>query len=699
MRSIKDFTEITETASCRYSLYLSAMNDKIEKIKQHANNLRAEIELHNYRYYVLDNPIIPDAEYDKLLHELQQIEQDNPQLITADSPTQRVGAAPLKAFSQITHHIPMLSLSNAFDDTEVEAFNRRVCEGLSVDATEYTVEPKFDGLAVSLCYENGILKTGATRGDGNTGEDITLNLKTIKSIPLSLPIRNPPPFLEVRGEVLMLKADFLTLNQRQLAKGEKEFANPRNAAAGSLRQLDPAVTATRRLTFFAYGVGQYEDAHMPHDKHSNMLNYLSSLHFPVARECRVVTGLQGLLGYYQTIGAQRENLPYAIDGVVYKVNSLLQQEQLGFVSRAPRFAIAHKFPAQEAVTQLLGIDVQVGRTGALTPVARLKPVFVGGVTVTNATLHNADEIERKDVRIGDTVIVRRAGDVIPEIVSVILEKRPVDSQVFNMPVHCPVCGAKAVRLQDEAASRCTGGLFCPAQRKQAILHFASRRAMDIEGLGDKLVDQMVDNAIVRTPADLYKLGITALANLERMAEKSANNILSAIEKSKYTTLARFIYALGIRNVGEATAKDFAAYLGSLNRLVEADTERLQQIPGIGPVVAQSIVDFFAEPHNREVIEQLRASGVHWDEHEGKTSLSGAAVPLQGKTFVLTGTLPNMSREEAKEKIEALGGKVSGSVSKKTDYVVVGADPGSKYDKAVGLGVTILDEGGLLTLLQ
>lgn len=699
MRSIKDFTEITETASCRYSLYLSAMNDKIEKIKQHANDLRAEIELHNYRYYVLDNPIIPDAEYDKLLHELQQIEQDYPQLITADSPTQRVGAAPLKAFSQITHHIPMRSLSNAFDDTEVEAFNRRVCEGLSVDVTEYTAEPKFDGLAVSLCYENGILKTGATRGDGNTGEDITLNLKTIKSIPLSLPVRNPPPFLEVRGEVLMLKTDFLALNQRQLAKGEKEFANPRNAAAGSLRQLDPAVTATRRLAFFAYGVGQYEDAHMPHDTHSNMLSYLSVLHFPVAKERRVVKGLPGLLDYYQAIGAQRENLPYAIDGVVYKVNSLLQQEQLGFVSRAPRFAIAHKFPAQEAVTQLLGIDVQVGRTGALTPVARLKPVFVGGVTVTNATLHNADEIERKDVRIGDTVIVRRAGDVIPEIVSVILEKRPVDSQVFNMPVHCLVCGAKAARLQDEAASRCTGGLFCPAQRKQAILHFASRRAMDIEGLGDKLVDQMVDNAIVCTPADLYKLGITALANLERMAEKSANNILSAIEKSKYTTLARFIYALGIRNVGEATAKDLAACLGSLDRLIEADTERLQQIPDIGPIVAQSIVDFFAEPHNREVIEQLRASGVHWDEHEGKTLLSGAAVPLQGKTFVLTGTLPNMSREEAKEKIEALGGKVVGSVSKKTDYVVVGADPGSKYDKAVGLGITILDEGGLLTLLQ
>ncbi len=699
MCSIKDFPEITETAAYRYSLYLLVMNDNIEKIKQHAHDLRAVIELHNYRYYVLDNPIIPDAEYDKLLRELQQIEQDYPQLITADSPTRRVGAAPLKAFSQITHRIPMLSLNNAFDDTKVEAFNRRICEGLSVDHVEYTVEPKFDGLAVSLCYENGILKTGATRGDGNTGEDITLNLKTIKSIPLSLPVKNPPPFLEVRGEVLMLKADFLALNQRQLARGEKEFANPRNAAAGSLRQLDPAITATRRLTFFAYGVGQYEDTQMPQDTHSNMLKYLSSLYFPVAKECQVATGLQGLLDYYQAIGAQRENLPYAIDGVVYKVNSLLQQEKLGFVSRAPRFAIAHKFLAQEAVTQLLAIDVQVGRTGALTPVARLKPVFVGGVTVTNATLHNADEIERKSVRIGDTVIVRRAGDVIPEIVSVILEKRLVDAPSFVMPTYCPVCGSKAVRLPDEAVSRCTGGLFCPAQRKQAILHFASRRGMDIEGLGDKLVDQMIENAMVRTPADLYRLGLTALANLERMADKSANNIFQAIEKSKQTTLARFIYALGVRNVGEATAKDLAVHLGNLDRLIETDCERLQQIPAIGPVMAQSIVGFFAEPHNREVIAQLRASGVHWDEHEGKTSLSGVAAPLQGKTFVLTGTLPNMSREEAKEKIEALGGKVTDSVSKKTDYVVVGADPGSKYDKAAGLGIAILDEEELLVLLQ
>ena len=675
------------------------MNDNIETIKLRLQALRADIELHNYRYYVVDNPTIPDAEYDQLFRELQQIEQNYPQLITADSPTQRVGAAPLKAFSQITHQVPMLSLSNAFDDAEVEAFDRRVCEGLSVDSVEYAVEPKFDGLAVSLCYEHGMLKTGATRGDGNTGEDITLNLKTIKSIPLSLPVKNAPPLLEVRGEVLMLKADFVALNQRQLAKGEKEFANPRNAAAGSLRQLDPAITASRRLTFFAYGIGQYQDTQMPQDKHSHVMAYLAALHFPVAKECTVVTGLQELLAYYQMIGAQRESLPYDIDGVVYKVNALLQQEQLGFVSRAPRFAIAHKFPAQEAITQLLDIDVQVGRTGALTPVARLKPVFVGGVTVTNATLHNADEIERKDVRIGDTVIVRRAGDVIPEVVSVILDKRPVDAQAFTLPVHCPVCGAKAVRLPGEAVSRCTGGLFCPAQRKQAILHFASRRAMDIEGLGDKLVDQMVDHAIVRTPADLYQLGLAALVNLERMADKSANNILLAIKKSKQTTLARFIYALGIRNVGEATAKELAAHLGSLDRLIEADSERLQQIPDIGPVVAQSIVDFFAEKHNCEVIEQLRSSGVHWDEHEGKPESSSAAVPLQGKTFVLTGALPNMSREEAKESIELLGGKVTGSVSKKTDYVVVGADPGSKYDKAVSLGIPILDEAELLALIR
>ncbi|MBS0424747.1 MAG: NAD-dependent DNA ligase LigA [Proteobacteria bacterium] len=675
------------------------MHDTIEKKNQRAQALRTEIERHNYLYYALDNPAIPDAEYDRLLRELQQIEQDYPQLVTAGSPTQRVGAAPLKAFAQIAHDIPMLSLSNAFEDSEVEAFDRRVCDGLAVDEIEYTAEPKFDGLAVSLRYENGVFKTGATRGDGYTGEDITLNLKTIRSIPLKLPVDYPPALLEVRGEVLMLKKDFLRLNEQQSAKGEKEFANPRNAAAGSLRQLDPGITATRRLTFFAYGIGQCDDAQLPQDTHHNMLRYLSSLHFPVSAECRVVTGLPGLLEYYRTIGAKRDDLPYAIDGVVYKVNSLTFQEKLGFVSRAPRFAIAHKFPAQEAMTQLLAIDVQVGRTGALTPVARLQPVFVGGVNVTNATLHNTDEIERKDVRVGDIVIVRRAGDVIPEIVSVVMEKRPAGALVFILPAHCPVCGAKAVRLPDEAVARCTGGLFCPAQRKQALLHFASRRAMDIEGLGDKLVDQLVDQAIVRTPADLYRLGIAALANLERMAEKSANNIVSAIEKSKRTTLARFIYALGIRNVGEATAKDLAAYLGSLDRLMAADSECLQQIPDVGPVVAQSIAGFFAEAHNREVIEQLRACGVHWDEHEGKSLLTGTAAPLSGKTFVLTGTLPAMSREEAKEKIEALGGKVSSSVSKKTDYVVAGADPGSKYDKAVSIGVTILDQAGLEALLE
>ncbi|OQW39755.1 MAG: DNA ligase (NAD(+)) LigA [Proteobacteria bacterium SG_bin4] len=674
------------------------MHQNIEEIRQRLQQLRSDIELHNYRYYVLDQPTIPDAEYDKLFRELQRIEQDYPSLITVDSPTQRVGAAPLKAFAQIAHAIPMLSLSNAFENDEVIAFDRRVCEGLLVDSVEYAVEPKFDGLAVSLRYENGVLKSGATRGDGYTGEDITLNLKTIRSIPLKLPVDSPPALLEVRGEVLMLKKDFLRLNQQQSAKGEKEFANPRNAAAGSLRQLDPEITATRRLAFFAYGIGDYEDPRMPQNTHSQVMAYLASLHFPVAQESKVVQGVRGLLDYYQAIAAQRETLPYDIDGVVYKVNAIAQQEQLGFVSRAPRFAIAHKFPAQEAMTKLLDIDVQVGRTGALTPVARLQPVFVGGVTVTNATLHNADEVERKDVRIGDTVIVRRAGDVIPEVVSVVPEKRPPDARVFLMPSHCPVCGAKAVRLPGEAVSRCTGGLFCPAQRKQAILHFASRRALDVDGLGEKLVDQLVDQAIVRTPADLYRLGIAALANLERMADKSANNIVKAIEASKHTTLARFIYALGIRNVGEATAKDLATYLGSLDRLMAADSEQLQQIPDVGPVVAQSIVDFFAEAHNCEVVEQLRACGVYWDEQDGK-AVAAIATPLQGKTFVLTGTLPHMNREEAKEKIEALGGKVSGSVSSKTDYVIAGADPGSKYDKAVSLGVTILDEDALLKLLD
>ena len=680
-----------------------------DDIWHRAQKLRDTIELHNYNYYALDAPTIPDAEYDKLFQELQELEQHYPQLITPDSPTQRIGAAPLKAFSQIFHRTPMLSLGNAFKAAEVDAFDRRARQTLGVDNVEYAVEPKFDGLAVSLCYEDGIFMTGATRGDGYVGEDVTLNLRTVRSIPLQLQVgrytAQRPVFMEVRGEVLMLKADFEKLNRQQREKNEKEFINPRNAAAGSLRQLDPGITATRRLTFFAYGIGACKGGNVPRDKHDRVMDYLASLRFPVARERKVVSGAIALLEYHREIEGLREGLPYDIDGTVYKVNDLAQQEKLGFVSRAPRFAVAHKFPAQEAVTELLGIDVQVGRTGTLTPVARLKPVFVGGVTVTNATLHNEDEIRRKDVMIGDSVTVRRAGDVIPEVVAVQKEKRPPHVRLFTMPDHCPVCGAKAVRLPGEAVTRCTGGLFCPAQRKQAVLHFASRRAMNIDGVGDKLVEQLVDNAIIRTPADLYKLGITALANLGRMAEKSAGNVVSAIQKSKSTTLARFIYSLGIRNVGETTAKDLARYFGNLDRLIMADAESLQQVPDIGPVVAQSITSFFSERHNLEVIEQLRAGGVRWEEGAGMQQANAGPTAslsvgkLGGKTFVLTGTLLSLTREDAKERIEALGGKVAGSVSKRTDYVVAGTDPGSKYDKAVELGIAILDETGLLQLLQ
>jgi DNA ligase (NAD+) len=680
-----------------------SMSAELESVQQHLMTLRQQIELYNYQYYVLNAPSVPDAEFDRLFRALQQIEQKYPHLVTPESPTQRIGAAPVRAFAQVQHNTPMLSLNNAFDEDEVKAFDRRVTEGLAELAAaspiEYAVEPKFDGLAVTLRYENGIFKTGATRGDGYTGEDITHNLRTIKVIPLALSAEKTPGFLEVRGEVLMLKADFIQLNKEQLEKGEKPFANPRNAAAGSLRQLDAAVTATRRLMFFAYGIAPNRDALAPQDTHSAVMAYLAGLHFPIARECAVVQGFAGLIAYYNNIAAQREQLPYDIDGVVYKVNALAQQEKLGFVSRAPRFALAHKFPAQEAMTRLLDIDVQVGRTGALTPVARLEPVFVGGVTVTNATLHNADEISRKDIRIGDTVIIRRAGDVIPEIVSVVYTQRPAKTRRFVMPDHCPVCGARAVRPEGETVARCTGGLFCPAQRKQALLHFASRRAMDIEGLGEKLVNQLVDNAIVRTPADLYALGIAALANLERMAEKSAGNILAAIEKSKQTTLARFIYALGIRNVGEATAKDLARHFGNLDRLMDAGMENLLQVRDIGPIVAQSIVDFFTENHNREVIERLRASGISWEESTGTASEPANISAISGKTFVLTGTLPNMTREDAKAQIEKLGGKVTGSVSKNTDYLIAGSDPGSKYEKGVKLGITILDENGLKNLLQ
>ncbi len=675
------------------------MNHIAEEICLRVQDLREIIERHNYYYFVLDKPVISDAAYDQIFRQLQQFEQRYPQLVTPESPTQRVGATPLKEFSQVIHRSPMLSLGNAFERAEVEAFDRRVREALGVDCVEYAVEPKFDGLAVSLCYEKGILKTGATRGDGATGEDITLNLRTIKSIPLHLPTAGSSEFLEVRGEVLMLKADFIKLNQQQQNKEENLFANPRNAAAGSLRQKDPSITATRRLTFFAYGIGVDENTKTPKDKHSSVMAYLASLYFPVAQACKTVAGLQALLKFYDEISAMRDHLPYDIDGVVYKVNSLSQQDQLGFVSRAPRFALAHKFPAQEAVTQLLDIDVQVGRTGALTPVARLEPVLVGGVTVTNATLHNVDEINRKDIRVGDSVTVRRAGDVIPEVVSVVLAQRPIHSEPFIMPEQCPVCGARAIRLPEEKVVRCTGGLFCPAQQKRAIKHFASRRAMKIEGLGEKLVEKLVDNAVVRTPADLYKLGFTALTNLQRMAEKSAHNILAAIESSKNTTLPRFIYALGIRNVGEATAKELAQHFGSLDRLMDTDIESLQHVTDIGPIVAASVVNFFAEQHNREVIEQLRCGGVNWKEGEGVSILVSENTAVGGKTFVLTGVLENMTREKAKEEIEKQGGKVIASVSKKTDYVVVGTNPGSKYDKAVELGIVILDEVKLQTLLH
>jgi len=661
------------------------------RIKQ----LREEIESHNYRYYVLDAPLIPDAEFDKLFRELQQLETDYPQLATPDSPTQRVGARPAAEFAQITHRVPMLSLSNAFADDEVEAFDRRVREGLGRENIDYAVEPKFDGLAISLVYERGVLVLAATRGDGYSGEEVTANVKTIRAVPLKLHATHPPALLEVRGEVLMLKRDFESLNAAQRAKGEKEFANPRNAAAGSLRQLDSKITAARKLTFFAYALGAVEGVRLPR-RHSQVMDWLSELHFPVCHERRVVSGVSGLLAYYRELGVKRDTLPYEIDGVVYKVNDLAAQDELGFVSRAPRFAVAHKYPAQEMMTEVLDIDVQVGRTGAITPVARLKPVFVGGVTVTNATLHNEDEVRRKDVRIGDFVIVRRAGDVIPEVVSVMREKRPDTARPFVMPTHCPVCGSHIVKLPDEAVARCSGGLFCPAQRKQALLHFAGRRAMDIEGLGDKLVEQLVDSGLVHSPADIYKLGMASLVNLERMAEKSASNILAAIEHSKQTTLERFIFALGIRNVGEATAKALARHFGTLEALMRADETQLIAVPDVGPIVAQSIVQFFAEPHNTEVIAQLRAAGVTWPEGKGRQATLQSA--LTGKTFVLTGTLPNLSRGGAKTKIEALGGKVSGSVSKKTDYVVAGADAGSKLERARELGVALLDEEGLLKLL-
>lgn len=661
--------------------------------------LRQQIEHHNYQYYVLDAPAIPDAEYDRLWRELQSLETAHPDHASADSPTQRVGGAPLAAFSQITHRQPMLSLNNAFSEAEVAAFDKRVRDILvpSAGEVEYAVEPKFDGLAISLTYEKGRLVYGATRGDGNTGEDVSANLRTIKAIPLLL--ETDASLLEVRGEVLMLRRDFERLNDAQRARGEREFVNPRNAAAGSLRQLDPKITAGRRLHFFVYGIGASEGWDVG-ESHDAVMQALAGLRFPVSQERAVVQGLNGLLGYYRHLGERRPDLPYDIDGVVYKVNRLADQARLGFVSRAPRFAIAHKFPAEEALTTVQDIQVQVGRTGALTPVAHLAPVFVGGVTVVHATLHNQDEIDRKDVRIGDTVVVRRAGDVIPEVVAVVADKRPaLEPARFNILAQyplCPVCGSHVVRLPEEAVARCTGGLFCPAQRREALLHFAARRAMDIDGLGDKLVDQLVARGLVHTPADLYGLRLEVVSGLDRMAEKSAMNLLAAIEKSKSTTLARFIFALGIRTVGEATAKDLARHFGTLDALISADDVSLLQVRDVGPVVAQAIQEFFNEPHNLEVIRALRAAGVHCTE---VTQPQHSAGMLGGKTFVLTGTLPTLSREDATQKIEAAGGKVAGSVSKKTDYVIAGEDAGSKLLKAQTLGIPILDELTFLALLE
>jgi DNA ligase (NAD+) len=663
-------------------------------IQDRAHTLREALARHNIQYYVLDRPEITDAEYDALFRELVELEQTYPALLTPDSPTQRVGAPPLTAFAAVTHRTPMLSLANAFAVDEVRAFDRRIRTALESEDVAYAAEPKFDGLAVSLVYRGGVFVQGATRGDGFTGEDVTRNLRTLRSIPLRLAESSAAgDDLEVRGEVLMYKADFDALNVRQQEAGEKIFVNPRNAAAGSLRQLDSRVTARRPLRFFAYAAERAgRSAWKTHDE---MLEQLVSLGFPVCTERAVVHGIDGALAYYEDIRARRAKLPYAIYGVVYKVNRLDWQRQLGFVSRAPRFALAHKYPAEEQVTEVLAIEVQVGRTGALTPVARLKPVFVGGVTVTNATLHNEDELHRKDVRVGDTVVVRRAGDVIPEVVSVRAERRPPGTHPFNMPSRCPVCGSSVVREEGEAVARCSGGLVCAAQRKQALLHFASRRAMDIDGLGERIVDQLVDLEMVRTPAELYLLEAAQLAGLERMAEKSAAKLKVALDRSKHTTLERFVYALGIRNVGERTAHDLARYFGNLERLMQADEEALAQVPDVGPVVARSIRQFFAEAHNREEIDRLRKAGVRWRETEGAPTRQSKDV----QTFVLTGTLETLTRDQAREQIEAKGHKVAASVSKKTHYVVAGTDPGSKLERAQALGVRVLDEPAFLKLLK
>jgi DNA ligase (NAD+) len=667
----------------------------LELRSKEIETLRQKINEHNYRYYVLDDPIITDAEYDALYKKLKEIEIAHPELITLDSPTQRVGAKPLKAFAEVKHVVPMLSLDNAFSDEDVEAFDQRVKDRLKTHKEiEYTCEPKLDGLAVSIIYKNGLLVKAATRGDGEAGEDITENIRTISMVPLHLRGDDFPALLEVRGEVYMSKKGFIELNAKSEKLGEKIFVNPRNAAAGSLRQLDSRITASRPLEIFCYGVGVVEGTTLP-NTHAGMLDCLKKWGFRISSDTCVVKGVAGCLDYYRSIENKRDSLPFEIDGVVYKVNSIEDQAKLGFVSRAPRWAIAHKFPSEEVTTQVEEVEFQVGRTGAITPVARLKPVFVHGVTISNATLHNIDEIRRKDIHIGDTVIVRRAGDVIPEVVMALKDKRPLHAKKIYLPHKCPVCHSEIERVDEEAIARCSGGLFCPAQRKEAIKHFASRRAMDIEGLGDKLVDQLVDQAMIENPANLYMLTRDQLANLDRMGDKSAKNLIDALEKSKKTTLPRFIFALGIREVGEATAKNLAKHYGDLKPLFAATVEELQAIQDIGPVVAHHIATFFSEKHNQKVIDELLKAGIYWEKiHKASNEL-----PLSGKTFVLTGTLKTLTRDAAKEKLESLGAKVAGSVSNKTYYVVVGEDAGSKLDKAKALGVSVMDEDEFIQFLQ
>lgn len=668
----------------------------IERIEK----LRNMLDQHNYHYYVLDNPIVPDVEYDRLYRELQQLEAEYPEFITPDSPTQRVGAEPLSAFAQIKHDIPMLSLGNAFSEEELYAFNKRIYDRLQIEMhaiesdMEYAAEPKLDGLAVSLLYKKGKFIQGGTRGDGYTGEDITANLRTLKTIPLHLIGNDYPKWLEVRGEVYMPKDGFEQLNQYAREHEEKVFANPRNAAAGSLRQLDPRITAKRPLEVYCYAVGRVEGKTLP-QKHTDILATLREWGLRVNPETEIVQGPEGCLAYYRNIGKKRDRLPYEIDGVVYKVNDIKLQQELGFVSRAPRWAIAHKFPAREELTVLNAVEFQVGRTGALTPVARLAPVNVAGVTVSNATLHNMDEVERKDVRIGDTVIIRRAGDVIPEVVGVIMDKRPKGARKIKLPKKCPVCQSDILRLEGEAIVRCSGGLYCLAQRKEAIKHFASRKALDIEGLGDKLVEQLIDENLIRHIDDLFLLNAQQLAALERMGEKSARNLVDALEKAKHTTLARFIYALGIREVGEATAQNLAQYYGDLEILMQADEEQLQTVNDIGPVVAGHIARFFQQKHNRDVIEKLLKVGIRWPALPRKTGFK----PLAEHVYVITGTLSSMTRDEAKSRLQAIGAKVAGSVSKKTTALIAGENAGSKFDKAVELAVTVLEEDAFLKLLE